>query len=89
MIKKKRLIINVRAKERIIEDSIEAVIDVTKSPEKRGSIAGAVSLIIGTSIGSGILAIPEKTSPAVRLIFINLVKEIERPNYQFSYSSNF
>ncbi|XP_027087211.1 uncharacterized protein [Coffea arabica] len=35
-----------------------------KISKKKGSIAGAVSLIIGTSIGSGILALPKKTSPA-------------------------
>ncbi|XP_078152317.1 uncharacterized protein LOC144547522 isoform X2 [Carex rostrata] len=63
MINKKRSIMSVRARERI-EESIKAGFSVTKDPEKRGSIAGAVSLIIGTSIGSGILAIPEKTSPA-------------------------
>ncbi|XP_062001221.1 uncharacterized protein LOC133718397 [Rosa rugosa] len=32
--------------------------------KKKGTIAGAVALIIGTSIGSGILALPEKASPA-------------------------
>ncbi|KAL5801716.1 hypothetical protein ACOSQ3_033348 [Xanthoceras sorbifolium] len=32
--------------------------------EKKGSIAGAVALVIGTSIGSGILALPQKASPA-------------------------
>lgn len=32
---------------------------------KKGSIAGAVALVIGTSIGSGILTLPKKTSPAV------------------------
>ncbi|KAL2526419.1 Tryptophan/tyrosine permease [Abeliophyllum distichum] len=32
--------------------------------KKKGSIAGAVALVIGTSIGSGILALPKKTSPA-------------------------
>ncbi|CAI0411774.1 unnamed protein product [Linum tenue] len=32
--------------------------------EKKGTIAGAVALIIGTSIGSGILALPMKASPA-------------------------
>lgn len=36
-----------------------------KISKKKGTIAGAVSLIIGTSIGSGILALPKKTSPAV------------------------
>ncbi|KAL8517955.1 hypothetical protein ACS0TY_009307 [Phlomoides rotata] len=38
--------------------------DPAKNPKKKGSIAGAVALIIGTSIGSGILALPQKTSPA-------------------------
>ncbi|KAL5569308.1 hypothetical protein UlMin_025883 [Ulmus minor] len=32
--------------------------------EKKGTIAGAVALIIGTSIGIGILALPRKASPA-------------------------
>ncbi|MED6207838.1 hypothetical protein PIB30_039386 [Stylosanthes scabra] len=32
--------------------------------KKKGSVAGAVALIIGTSIGSGILALPQKASPA-------------------------
>ncbi|KAK8258967.1 hypothetical protein V6Z12_D13G025700 [Gossypium hirsutum] len=31
---------------------------------KKGTIAGAVALIVGTSIGSGILALPQKASPA-------------------------
>ncbi|CAI9091059.1 OLC1v1025978C1 [Oldenlandia corymbosa var. corymbosa] len=35
-----------------------------ESAKKKGTIAGAISLIIGTSIGSGILALPKKTSPA-------------------------
>ncbi|OMO82581.1 Tryptophan/tyrosine permease [Corchorus capsularis] len=35
-----------------------------KADGKKGSIAGAVALIIGTSIGSGILALPQKASPA-------------------------
>ncbi|XP_010920482.2 uncharacterized protein [Elaeis guineensis] len=35
-----------------------------KSTEKKGTIVGAVSLIVGTSIGSGILALPQRTSPA-------------------------
>ncbi|KAK9061254.1 hypothetical protein SSX86_018434 [Deinandra increscens subsp. villosa] len=34
------------------------------SGTKKGTIAGAVALIVGTSIGSGILALPQKTSPA-------------------------
>ncbi|KAI3849798.1 hypothetical protein MKW98_026712 [Papaver atlanticum] len=36
----------------------------TKNKKKNGSIVGAVALIIGTSIGSGILELPRKTSPA-------------------------
>ncbi|KAL6644743.1 hypothetical protein ACP70R_016351 [Stipagrostis hirtigluma subsp. patula] len=32
--------------------------------EKRGSVSGAVALIVGTSIGSGILAVPQRTAPA-------------------------
>ncbi|KAI3470450.1 hypothetical protein Pfo_027113 [Paulownia fortunei] len=35
-----------------------------KIARKKGTVAGAVALIIGTSIGSGILALPKKTSPA-------------------------
>uniref|UniRef100_A0ACD5TW42 Uncharacterized protein n=1 Tax=Avena sativa TaxID=4498 RepID=A0ACD5TW42_AVESA len=31
---------------------------------KRGTVAGAVALIVGTSIGSGILAVPQSTAPA-------------------------
>ncbi|KAI3793435.1 hypothetical protein L1987_36054 [Smallanthus sonchifolius] len=34
------------------------------SGTKKGTVAGAVALIIGTSIGSGILALPQKTYPA-------------------------
>lgn len=33
--------------------------------KKEGTVAGAVALIIGTSIGTGILALPEKAFPAV------------------------
>ncbi|XP_075670674.1 uncharacterized protein LOC142640453 isoform X3 [Castanea sativa] len=36
----------------------------SKVAKKKGTIAGAVALIIGTSIGSGILALPKKASPA-------------------------
>lgn len=32
---------------------------------KKGTVAGAVALIVGTSIGSGILALPKMASPAV------------------------
>ncbi|XP_057784577.1 uncharacterized protein LOC131001946 [Salvia miltiorrhiza] len=38
--------------------------DPVKISRKKGSIAGAVALIIGTSIGTGILALPKKTFPA-------------------------
>ncbi|XP_028083882.1 uncharacterized protein LOC114285083 [Camellia sinensis] len=36
----------------------------TNLSDKKGTIPGAVALIIGTTIGSGILALPQKTSPA-------------------------
>jgi hypothetical protein len=32
---------------------------------KRGSVVGAAALVVGTSIGSGILAVPQRTAPAV------------------------
>ncbi|KAK2971655.1 hypothetical protein RJ640_010896 [Escallonia rubra] len=35
-----------------------------KVSKKKGTIVGAVALIIGTSIGSGILALPKETTPA-------------------------
>ncbi|KAM1019779.1 hypothetical protein ACFX15_040376 [Malus domestica] len=44
--------------------STQLALNPTKEPKKKGTIAGAVALIIGTSIGSGILALPEKASPA-------------------------
>lgn len=46
-----------------------------EASSKKGTIAGAVALIIGTSIGSGILALPQKTYPAVitLLIISNLI----------------
>uniref|UniRef100_A0A0E0NSL1 Uncharacterized protein n=1 Tax=Oryza rufipogon TaxID=4529 RepID=A0A0E0NSL1_ORYRU len=31
---------------------------------KRGSVVGAAALVVGTSIGSGILAVPQRTAPA-------------------------
>lgn len=33
--------------------------------KRTGTVSGAVALIVGTSIGSGILALPMKASPAV------------------------
>jgi hypothetical protein len=33
-------------RERIIEDSVKAAIDMTKDPQKIGSVAGATSLMI-------------------------------------------
>ena len=42
------------------EESVESEV-----AEKKGTIAGAVALIIGTSIGSGLLALPQKALPAV------------------------
>ncbi|KAK9153457.1 hypothetical protein Sjap_000937 [Stephania japonica] len=36
----------------------------TDKRTKKGTIVGAVALIIGTSIGTGILAVPKRTSPA-------------------------
>ncbi|WCJ19336.1 Tryptophan/tyrosine permease [Euphorbia peplus] len=38
--------------------------EVEEEKKKKGSVAGAVALIIGTSIGSGILTLPSKASPA-------------------------
>ncbi|XP_031482134.1 uncharacterized protein LOC116252170 isoform X1 [Nymphaea colorata] len=35
-----------------------------KGDQEKGSVMGAVALIVGTSIGSGILALPMKTAPA-------------------------
>ncbi|XP_057485758.1 uncharacterized protein LOC130772037 [Actinidia eriantha] len=49
--KKKKCVVNLRE-------------DPTNLSKKKGTIVGAVALIIGTSIGSGILALPQKTSPA-------------------------
>ncbi|CAN6462224.1 unnamed protein product [Victoria cruziana] len=38
--------------------------DQPQGDQKKGSVTGAVALIVGTSIGSGILALPVKTAPA-------------------------
>lgn len=40
--------------------------ETIKNDQEKGTIAGAVALIIGTSIGSGIPALPQKASPAVK-----------------------
>ncbi|KAK1409588.1 hypothetical protein QVD17_36115 [Tagetes erecta] len=40
------------------------LVQLDDSSTRKGTVAGAVALIIGTSIGSGILALPQKTSPA-------------------------
>lgn len=46
--------------------STELSKQISKVGEKKeGTVAGAVALIIGTSIGTGILALPEKAFPAV------------------------
>ena len=39
---------------------------------KEGTVVGAVALIIGTSIGSGILALPKKASAAVKIFSVSL-----------------
>lgn len=51
---------------------IELSDEPSKIAKKKGTVAGAVALIIGTSIGSGILALPQKASPAVNL-FLSLL----------------
>ncbi|KAJ6983349.1 hypothetical protein NC653_026222 [Populus alba x Populus x berolinensis] len=43
---------------------VELSEEPAKVTEKKGTVAGAVALIIGTSIGSGMLALPQKASPA-------------------------
>lgn len=50
---------------------VELSEEPAKVTEKKGTVAGAVALIIGTSIGSGMLALPQKASPAVN-IFLTL-----------------
>lgn len=50
---------------------VELSEEPAKVTEKKGTVAGAVALIIGTSIGSGMLALPQKASPAVK-IFLTL-----------------
>ncbi|CAN1288760.1 Tyrosine-specific transport system 1 [Linum perenne] len=47
-----------------VENSSDDPPIVEVEDKKKGTIAGAVALIIGTSIGSGILALPNKASPA-------------------------
>ncbi|KAG6758489.1 hypothetical protein POTOM_038842 [Populus tomentosa] len=43
---------------------VELSEEPAKVTEKKGTVAVAVALIIGTSIGSGMLALPQKASPA-------------------------
>ena len=49
------------------DDDDGSSISQVSTGKRRGSILGAVPLIVGTSIGSGILALPHKTSPTVTL----------------------
>ncbi|KAK4366527.1 hypothetical protein RND71_014407 [Anisodus tanguticus] len=51
------------------ECSAKAEEETQKSYKKKDTVASAVALIIGTSIGSGILALPQKTSPAKKVKF--------------------
>uniref|UniRef100_A0ACD5X4E1 Uncharacterized protein n=2 Tax=Avena sativa TaxID=4498 RepID=A0ACD5X4E1_AVESA len=46
------------------QDVVDAGGGASSGGAKRGSVAGAVALIVGTSIGSGILAVPQSTAPA-------------------------
>nr|CAB3496474.1 unnamed protein product [Digitaria exilis] len=46
-----------------VEDA-RSVTEEGRHAARRGSVAGAVALIVGTSIGSGILAVPQRTAPA-------------------------
>lgn len=48
--------------------------------KKEGTVVGAVALIIGTSIGTGILALPEKAFPAVLPFLYHLQKKIFCPS---------
>ncbi|KAF8021906.1 hypothetical protein BT93_G2138 [Corymbia citriodora subsp. variegata] len=53
-----------RAKHARAEHESQAVEVAEEGSEKKGTMAGAVALIVGTSIGSGILALPKKASSA-------------------------
>ncbi|XP_030450826.1 uncharacterized protein LOC115672964 isoform X2 [Syzygium oleosum] len=53
-----------RAKPTRAKRGSEAVEVGEEGSEKKGTMAGAVALIVGTSIGSGILALPKKASSA-------------------------
>ncbi|KAF8402741.1 hypothetical protein HHK36_010831 [Tetracentron sinense] len=46
------------------ESTVQLREESLKGSEKKGTVIGAVALIIGTSIGTGILALPKRTSPA-------------------------
>ena len=59
--KKNKLLVTKASTEKARTD----LVPVEVADEKEGTIAGAVALIIGTSIGSGILALPQKAAPAV------------------------
>ena len=65
--------------------------ELRKDPiKKKGTISGAVALIIGTSIGSGILALPQKAAPAV-LLFLSLFEDswgYTRPMFVFLVAGN-
>ncbi|KAH9768278.1 hypothetical protein KPL71_011552 [Citrus sinensis] len=64
-----------KAKKGLIQLEEETI----KNDQEKGTIAGAVALIIGTSIGSGILALPQKASPAVKpLILIEINVSLRR-----------
>ncbi|KAF7049687.1 hypothetical protein CFC21_058181 [Triticum aestivum] len=47
-----------------LQDAVGASPPPGSGGANRGSVAGAVALIVGTSIGSGILAVPQSTAPA-------------------------
>uniref|UniRef100_A0A453IHN9 Tyrosine-specific transport protein n=1 Tax=Aegilops tauschii subsp. strangulata TaxID=200361 RepID=A0A453IHN9_AEGTS len=47
-----------------LQDAVGASPPPRGGGAKRGSVAGAAALIVGTSIGSGILAVPQSTAPA-------------------------
>nr|CAB3501393.1 unnamed protein product [Digitaria exilis] len=48
----------------VAEEGRHAAAGAPPLAARRGSVAGAVALIVGTSVGSGILAVPQRTAPA-------------------------